>query len=95
MKLKQDVYEEIKEFFEGGITVDELNDAKKALNFERVMGRSQDGVLAYGLASQLDLKRTMRCSAEVDEKIEKLTVKEVNAAIRKYFEQGNFSHYYV
>jgi zinc protease len=29
MKLKQDVYEEIKEFFEGGITVDELNDAKK------------------------------------------------------------------
>jgi zinc protease len=95
MKLKQDVYEEIKEFFEGGITVDELNDAKKALNFERVMGRSQDGVLAYGLASQLDLKRTMRFSAEVDEKIEKLTVKEVNAAIRKYFEQGNFSHYYV
>jgi zinc protease len=67
-----------------GFTAEQLQDAKSGILQARRLARAQDGALAATLASQLEVGRTMAFSAEIDAKIEALTLDQANAALRKY-----------
>jgi zinc protease len=68
-----------------GITADELKDAKSGFLQSRATARANDAGLASALSSNLFYGRTMAHSQEIDDKIAALTVDQVNAAIKKYF----------
>lgn len=76
--------EELARALKDGFTAAELTNAKRALLNYRALGRAQDPNLAGSLAYQAYLGRTMARSAEVDAALEKATLMEVNAALRKY-----------
>ena len=59
------------------------------LNFRR-LSRAQDAGVARGLANNLYLGRTFAISAQVDAAIAKLTLEQVNAALRKYLKPERF-----
>jgi zinc protease len=82
-KLKAGVQEELAKFVKDGITVEELADAKKGWQEERKIGRAQDRSLAAGHVAQTAANRTMAFVEKTDALIEKATLEEVNAAIRK------------
>jgi zinc protease len=82
-KLKAGVQEELAKFVKDGITAEELADAKKGWQEERKIGRAQDRSLAAGHVAQTAANRTMAFVEKTDALIEKATLEEVNAAIRK------------
>ena len=53
------------------------------LNYRR-LSRAQDGSIAAAWVRNLYLGRTFKRSAEVDAELARLTVADVNAALRKY-----------
>jgi zinc protease len=69
-----------------GFTQTELDEAKNGLLNRRRLSRAQDEETASTLRSQLELGRTFEVSQKVDEKIQALTLDEVNAAWRKHFD---------
>ena len=83
-KVEAAMREEIAHLVTGGITSDELRDAVSGLLTERQQGRASDGAVAGLLARNLFLDRTMAFSADIDAKLQALTVAEVNAAIGKH-----------
>ena len=60
-----------------------MADAKKGWQEERKIGRAQDRSLAAGHVAQTAANRTMAFVEKTDALIEKATLEEVNAAIRK------------
>jgi zinc protease len=64
------------------------------LQEERKISRAQDASLAAGLASQLNTGRTMAFTQQIDAAIEKASLAEVNAALRKYIDPAKFLHVY-
>jgi zinc protease len=93
-KLKTGVSEELTRFVQDGVTEQELQDAKKSLQEERKIARAQDPALAAGLVGQMATGRTMVFTEQVDALIEKTTLAEVNAALRKYVDPAKFLHVY-
>jgi zinc protease len=93
-KLKTSVREELNRFVQEGVTEQELLDAKKSLQEERKIARAQDTALASGLLGQLATGRTMAFAERIDELIEKTTLAEVNAALRKHIHPAQFMHVY-
>jgi zinc protease len=93
-KLKTGVREELARLVQDGVTEQELIDAKKSLQEDRKISRAQDASLAAGLASQLNTGRTMAFTEQVDAAIDKASLAEVNAALRKYIEPAKFLHVY-
>ena len=93
-KLKTGVREELTRFVQDGVTEQELLDAKKSLQEERKIARAQDPALAAGLVGQLATGRTMAFTEQMDARIEKTTLTEVNAALRKYIDPALFLHVY-
>jgi len=83
-KLETAWKEEIVRMINEGITEDELRDAKSGLLQSRATSRAQDGALVGALNSNLFVGRNMQYSKKVDEQIEKLTVADVNAAMKKH-----------
>lgn len=76
--------EEVARALRDGFTAQELAEGQRGLlNFRR-LGRAQDGSIAATLANNLDLGRTYAYSQKVDEAIGRLTLEQVNAALRKY-----------
>ena len=73
-----------------GFTVQELAEGQRGLLAFRRLSRAQDANLASGLASNLDLDRTFAISARVDEALSKLSVDQVNAALRTYVKPEGF-----
>ena len=70
----------------GGFTAQEVEDARKGLLQERLVNRSQDGILAGAWVSNLDLGRTFEFSKQFEDRLKALTPGEVNAAFRKYID---------
>ena len=93
-KLKTGVHEELRRFVQEGVTEQELLDAKKSLQEERKIARAQDPALAAGLVGQMATGRTMAFAEQMDALIEKTTLAEVNAALRKYVDPAKFLHVY-
>jgi len=93
-KLKTGVREELARLVQDGVTEQELSDAKKSLQEDRKISRAQDASLAAGLASQLNTGRTMVFTEQTDAAIDKASLAEVNAALRKYIDPAKFLHVY-
>lgn len=85
-KVEAAFREELARALKDGFTAQELAEGQRGLlNFRR-LSRAQDGSVAAGWVRNLFLGRTFQYSAEVDEKLAKLTVADVNAALRKYLQ---------
>jgi zinc protease len=83
-KLEQVWKEELVRIINEGITEEELKDAKSGLLQSRATSRAQDAALAGALNNNLFINRNMQFSKQIDEQIEKLTVAQVNAAMKKH-----------
>jgi zinc protease len=83
-KVEAAFQDELARALKDGFTAAELAAGQRGLLSFRRLSRAQDGVLASALASNLYLGRTFEVSARVDEALSKLTVEQVNAALRRY-----------
>jgi len=83
-KVEKAFKEEVARALKDGFTAQELAEGQRGLLNYRRLSRAQDGSIAAGWARNLYLGRTFKRSAEVDAQLAKLTVDDVNAALRKY-----------
>ncbi len=83
-RAEQAMREELERARRDGFTAKEVEDAKNGLLQERLLNRSQDGVVAGAWVGNLDLGRTFQFSKQFEAKLRALTVDQVNAAFRKY-----------
>ncbi len=86
--------EEVEKFYNEGMTADEFKATKEALLKARELSRTNDRQLGGKLNSNLYLNRTMKYDADFDEKINKMTLEEVNASIKKYLIPSKISYFY-
>jgi zinc protease len=93
-KLQAGVREELERFVKDGLTEQELVDAKKALLEQSKIARAQDAALSGALVGQLNTGRTMAFAQAREEQIEKASLAEVNAALRKAIDPAKFLHIY-
>lgn len=90
-RVEQAFREEVARALRDGFTAQELSEGQRGLlNFRR-LSRAQDGSIAATLASNLDLGRSYAYSQTVDEAIGRLTLAQVNAALRKYLRPDDFA----
>jgi len=83
VRLEAAIKEELARVLKDGFTADELARAKSSVLQKRMQARAQDNVLANGWSSLLYLGRTYTWSKELEDKINALSLDEVNAAFRK------------
>ncbi|WP_082391402.1 M16 family metallopeptidase [Jiulongibacter sediminis] len=90
-KAKQGIFEEIDRVRNEGFTEEELAKAKEGLMQSRQLSRSKDDELAGKLNGYLYLDRTMNFDASFDEKLQNLTLEEVNSTFRKYVDNSKLT----
>ena len=83
-KVEASFNDELAKALKDGFTAQELSEGKNGLLSFRRLSRAQDGVLASTLASNLHLGRTFEVSQKVDDALSKLTLQQVNDALRRY-----------
>ena len=83
--------EEIERARAEGFTQAELDEAREGLLRLRRLGRAQDGALAGLLVSNLHLGRDFELLQRTDDAIARLTLAQVNAALRKYVDPARWS----
>jgi zinc protease len=83
-KVEAALREELARALKDGFTAQELAEGQRGLLSFRRLSRAQDSVMAASLANNLYLDRTFDVSARVDAAISKLTLAQVNEALRKY-----------
>lgn len=91
-KLEAAWKEELNKMLNEGFTEDELKQAKSGYLQYRETGRAQDGQLASKLESYLNLDRKMDWDKAMDDKLEKLTVADVNAAMKKHIDPNKITY---
>jgi zinc protease len=89
-KVETAFQEEIARALKDGFTAQELAEAQTSVLGFRRLSRAQDASVAAALANNLYLGRTFVIAAQVDAAIEKLTLEQVNAALRKYLRPERF-----
>jgi zinc protease len=89
-KVETAFREELARAVKDGFTATELAQGKAGLLSFRQLSRSQDGALAGTLANNLDLGRGFDFAAKVDDAIGKLTLEQVNAALRRHLKPETF-----
>ncbi len=90
-KVEAAMTEELTRALREGFTAKELADGKNGLLSFRRLSRAQDANLAFALAANLDLGRTLARAAEVEAQLQALTLEQVNAALRKYVDPSRFA----
>ena len=93
-KLKAAVAEELARFVKDGLTAEELQDARKAMQEEIRIELAQDPQLAARLTAQLHTGRTTAFTAARLERAQKLTLEEVNAVLRRLIDPAALLHVY-
>ncbi len=83
-KLMKVINEELEKLRVGGITADELAQAKDAYLQGEKVRRAEDGSLCGILLGSMFNRRTMQYTADYEKQISELTIAQVNAAIKKY-----------
>ncbi len=78
--------EELNRLLRDGVSQRELDDAKSGYARQQEVRRGNDGALASLLAGHLELGRTMRYDADLEEKVQRLTTEDVNTALRKHID---------
>ena len=90
-KAEDALKEEIERVLKDGFTQQELDEAKKGFNEYRAVNRSQDPVIASQWISMMQEGVDWRESQENDEKVQRLTLEQVNAAIRKMLDPSKIT----
>ena len=90
-KVEAGFREVVSKVVKDGITEAELASAKSGAIQKRVQTRAQDGAVAGGWANNLYLGRTFAFSKALEDRIQSLTVADVNAAIRKYLDPARLT----
>ncbi|MCB1022976.1 MAG: insulinase family protein [Acidobacteria bacterium] len=90
-KLEAAFKEEIQKVVTEGFTSEEIAEAKKGLLLARQRGRASDGSLAGALATDLYVGRTFKWDEEFEQKLNALTVEQINAAMKKYITPDKIS----
>jgi zinc protease len=74
-----------------GFTEAELAEAKKGWLQGEEVSRTSDPALASALSEYLSLERTMKFDAAVEDQVRKLTIAQVNDAMREFIKPGSIS----
>jgi len=90
-KAEAAIIEEINKVRNEGFTADELAKAKEGLLQGRQLSRSKDDELAGKLNGYLYLDRTMNYDADFDDKLNALTLEQVNDVFRKYVDPSKLT----
>ncbi|MBX2889360.1 MAG: insulinase family protein [Saprospiraceae bacterium] len=85
-KLEAAFKDEIEKASKDGVTQEELDAAKTGWLQSQKVNRSADNGVAGRLNQYLFMNRTMNWDADFESKVEKLTVKDVNSAMKKYLD---------
>ena len=83
-KVEAAFRDELNKMIKDGFTDEELNAARSGWLQSQTVSRSQDNRLSGELSSNLRLDRTMQWDKSLEEKISKLTVADLNNAMKKY-----------
>ena len=90
-KVEASFLDELKKVYDKGFTAEEVEGAKKAILASRMVGRSTDGALLNLMVSHEQLNRPLKWDADLEAKIQALTVDQVNAAFRKHIDPNGVS----
>lgn len=90
-RLQNAVHEELARALRDGFTDQEVSDGITALMNLRKLARTRDGVLASAWINYLQLDRTFKWSADMDQALTALTKEEVNRALRATLKPEAFS----
>ena len=85
-KVHDAIQDELQKLIRDGITQEELDAAKAGYLQEQQVQRTEDRAIATTLESYAFIGRDMKYVADFEEKISKLTVDDVNTAIRKHID---------
>jgi len=91
-KLEEVYKEELAKAVADGFTQEELDMAKNGILQYRQTGRANDAQLSGKLNQYAYLGRTMQWDKAFDEKLQSLTLAQVNAAIKKYINPKDFTY---
>ena len=86
VRVEAALREEIQKVLDDGFTNDELNVAKLGYLQSRELERAQDGSLISMLTQGLYFDRTLAWDADFEERVQNLTVADVNAAVRRHLD---------
>jgi len=90
-RVESEVREELDRMLRDGFGADEVRLAKQGYRQEQVLARSEDGALAVGWLSNMDLDRTYEFSRRFEASIEALSLDQLNAVVRKYLDPARMS----
>ena len=83
--------DELKKVYAAGFTAAEVAGARKAYLDSRMVGRSTDAALLNLVASHEQLDRPFTWDADLEAKIQALTVEQINAAFRRHIDPDGLS----
>jgi zinc protease len=90
-KVEASFIDELTRTLKNGFTAKELEDAKKALRDDRIGTRSSDGGILGLMSAREQWGRTLAWDAELDAKLQALTLEQVNAAFRRHVNPAQIS----
>ncbi len=90
-KVEASFVDELKKVWTSGFTAAEVAAAKKAYADARTIGRSTDAALLGLLVSHAQLNRPLKWDADLEAKIQALTVEQINAAFKKHIDPAALS----
>ena len=90
-RLEAAFKEEVDKILKEGITEEELVSAKKYIAQNNLLGRSNDRQLSSKLNTYQYLKRDLKWDATYEDNLSKLTVQDVNNALRKNIDASKIS----
>ena len=85
-KVHEAIQDELKKLLDNGITAEELEAAKAGYLQEQQVQRTEDRAIVQSLESYAFIGRDMKFVADFEDRISKLTVEEVNAALKKHID---------
>jgi zinc protease len=90
-KVETAIHEEIERLVKGGITSEELDQARRGYLQQQQVARTNDAFLASKLGDTAFAGRTMAYYADLEKKIAALTAADVSAALKKHLDPNRFS----
>ncbi|WP_109299888.1 pitrilysin family protein [Aquimarina sp. AU474] len=90
-KVELGAKEEVARLIKDGITAEELKNAVNGWVQQQSVSRSKDDELRRTLGSDLYLDRDMKFHADLETKVKKLTIEDVNNVLKKYIDPSKFS----
>ncbi|MDB4910100.1 MAG: family peptidase [Gemmatimonadetes bacterium] len=83
--------EEIARALKSGVTAEELSKAKNGWLQEYAQQRSNDDELASQIATHREVNRTFKYDADLERRVQSVTISQVNAALKKYLIPASFT----